>query len=59
MGLTNLASATSYREKIVTLGGWDQAMQILINFVPERDSLGMGRTVLAVLELISNLSLSE
>ena len=59
MGLTNLASSPTYREKIVTLGGWDQAVELLINFVPERDSFGMGRTVLAVLELISNLSLSE
>jgi len=59
MALTNLASAPHNRDRIVTLGGWAQAVQFLIGFNPDRDTAGQAKTVLAVCELLSNLSLSD
>ena len=59
MALTNLAADSTYKEKIVTLGAWNQSLDILFGFNPERATIGQARTVLATCELMANLSLSE
>ena len=58
MALTNLASS-QYKEKIVTLGGWGQLIDILTAFNPDLATPGQSRIMLATCELLSNLSLSE
>lgn len=40
MALTNLSVIPAYKERIVTLGAWQQCMDVLINFNPDKASLG-------------------
>mmetsp|Transcript_8036 Transcript_8036/g.9626 ORF Transcript_8036/g.9626 Transcript_8036/m.9626 type:complete len:87 (+) Transcript_8036:250-510(+) len=59
MALTNLSAQPAYKEKIVTLGGWTRAIKIVSDSNLERLSQGESRIILACVELLSNLSLSD
>ena len=59
MALTNLSVNPNYKEKIVTLGAWQRAIEIISEVDIERSTLGQARIILASAELLSNLSLTE
>ena len=58
MALTNLSAAPNYKEKLVTLGAWTRAIEIISEVDLERSTIGQARIILASAELLSNLSLT-